>query len=129
MMELFKLMGLCAVCILPILFIKSKAPELALLLTLAVVCAVLVQILSGAVEIWETMEMLFSQAGIRQEYVSILLRTVGAALLTRLSSDLCRDGGSQSLAAAVEFAGSAAMLFIALPLLRSAAELLLTLVP
>ena len=45
--------------------------------------------------------------------------------MTRLCADLCRDGGSQSLATAAETAGSLAVLLIALPLLRAVTDLLL----
>ena len=58
-------------------------------------------------------------------YLTVLLRTLAAALVTRLCADLCRDGGSQALASAVELAGAAASLVIALPLLEAVVELLL----
>ena len=45
--------------------------------------------------------------------------------MTKLGSDLCRDGGSQALAGAVEMAGAAAAVVIALPLLESVVGLLL----
>ena len=45
--------------------------------------------------------------------------------MTRLCADLCKDGGSQALASAVELAGAAAALLIALPLLGAVTELLL----
>ena len=58
---------------------------------------------------------------------ALLLTTaiLAAALVTRLCADLCRDGGSQSLATAAETAGSLAVLLIALPLLRAVTDLLL----
>ena len=56
---------------------------------------------------------------------TILLRTLAAALVTRLCADLCKDGGSQALASAVEIAGAAAALAIAMPLLKAVIELLL----
>ena len=70
-------------------------------------------------------EALFSQAGVDSSHVAILLKTVAAALVTRLCADLCRDGGSQALATVVELAGAAAALLIALPLLEAVAGLLL----
>jgi stage III sporulation protein AD len=72
----------------------------------------------------EELEELFSQAGIEGEYVAILFRSVAAALVTRLCAQLCRDGGSQALAATVELAGAVTALLIALPLLRAVLSLL-----
>ena len=70
-------------------------------------------------------EALFSQAGVDSGHVAILLKTVAAALVTRLCADLCRDGGSQALGTVVELAGAGAALLIALPLLEAVAGLLL----
>ena len=58
-------------------------------------------------------------------YAAVLLRILAAALVTRFCADLCRDGGSQALAAAVETAGAVAALVIALPLLEAVVGLLL----
>ena len=44
-------------------------------------------------------------------------RTVGLSIVTRLSAALCRDAGEGSIAAALELAGGAAAVVVALPLL------------
>ena len=45
--------------------------------------------------------------------------------MTRLASDLCKDGGSQAMASAVELAGAVVSLVIAPALVEAVAELLL----
>ena len=124
-MELLRLMGLCAVCLLPVMVLRKKSPEQALLLVLAIVAVVLARVLALAVPLLEQLRTLFDQAGVDSSHVSILLRTVAAALVTRLCADLCRDGGSQALGTVVELAGAAAALLIALPLLEAVTGLLL----
>ena len=73
----------------------------------------------------EQLRTLFDQAGVDSSHVSILLRTVAAALVSRLCGDLCRDSGSQALGTVVELAGAAAALLISLPLLEAVAGLLM----
>ena len=124
-MELLRLMALCVVCLLPVLLLKKKTPEQALLLTLAIVSAAAVRCLSLAAPVLRELEELFLRAGIEGAYISALLKTVAAALVTRLCADLCRDSGSQALASAVELAGAVAVLLIAMPLLRAVVSLLL----
>ena len=124
-MELLQLMGLCALCLLPILVLRKNAPEQALLLVLAIGAVVLARVLALAAPLLEQLRTLFDQAGVDSSHVSILLRTVAAALVSRLCGDLCRDSGSQALGTVVELAGAAAALLIALPLLEAVAGLLL----
>ena len=124
-MELLRLMGLCAVCLLPVMVLRKKSPEQALLLALAIVAVVMARVLALAAPLLEQLRSLFDQAGVDSSHVSILLRTVAAALVTHLCADLCRDGGSQALGTVVELAGAAAALLIALPLLEAVTGLLL----
>ena len=124
-MELLRLAGLCAACLTPVVLLRKKTPEQALLLTAAVLAVVLARCLAVAAPLVEEVRALFNRAGVEGVYVSVLLRTVAAALVTRFCADLCRDGGSQALATAVETAGAVAALVIALPLLRAVVDLLL----
>ncbi len=124
-MELLRLMGLCALCLLPILVLRKNAPEQALLLVLAIAAVVTARVLALAAPLLEQLRTLFDQAGVDSSHVSILLRTVAAALVSRLCGDLCRDSGSQALGTVVELAGAAAALLISLPLLEAVAGLLL----
>ena len=73
----------------------------------------------------EELRTLFARAGLEEAHIAVLLKTVAAALVTKLCADLCQDGGSQALATTVEAAGAVAALVLAMPLLRAVAELLL----
>lgn len=124
-MELLKLAVLCALCVLPVTLLRRKTPEQALLLTAAVLAVVAARSLALAVPAVRAVGDLFARAGIEGSHVAVLLKALGASVVTRLCGDLCKDGGSQALASAVELAGSAAVLLIALPLVEAVAELLL----
>ena len=124
-MEILKLAGLCVVCLLPVVLLRRQSPEQALLLTLAVLLAVTARSLQTAAPLLEEIRALFQRAGIEPLYVSVLLRTTAAAVVARLCAGLCKDGGSQALAFAVEAVGSIAALAIALPLLQAVVGLLM----
>ena len=120
-----KLAALCAVCVLPVALLRKKTPEQALLLTTAVLAAVAARCLSLTAPLLEELRTLLVRAGLETAYFAVLLKTTAAALVTRFCADLCKDGGSQALATAVETVGAAASLAIALPLLQAVVELLL----
>lgn len=123
-MELIRVMAVCVICLPAVLLVKKAAPEQALLLTAAAVLAVGAGLLTLTAPVVEDLRALFDQAGLESGYVSVLLKTLAAAVITRLCADLCRDGGSQAMASAVEMAGAGASLLIAMPLLEAVTELL-----
>ena len=52
------------------------------------------------------------------EYMPILIRAFGVALLTRICSDVCKEGGEGGVALCVETVGRLEILMIALPLVK-----------
>lgn len=57
------------------------------------------------------------------DMASLLLRGLGVAMLTQLSSDLCRQCGEATLAGGVELAGKVELLLLCLPQLRALMEM------
>lgn len=124
-MALLKLAALCCLCLLPAALLKRSAPEQALLLTLAALTAAAGLCLEALAPALEELGGLLDRAGVDGGHAAILFKIAAAATVTKLCADLCRDGGSQALASAVELAGTAAGLVLSLPLVRAVAELLL----
>ena len=129
MEELIKLAGVCVVCVPLAALLRRREPELALTLTAAALTLALVHSLGAAAPALEELRRLMDLAGLKAAPFGVLLRCLGAAVVTRIAAGLCRDGGSTALAEAVEMAGARAGLTIALPLVRSVTELVLGFFP
>lgn len=124
-MDLIRLAFFCVVILLPLALLKKYSAEQAVLLTIAVVVLLSIRFISCLAPFLTTLEELFGRAGFDHAYIDILFRSVAASLVTHLCADLCRDGGSQTLATLAESAGTVAVLLIAMPLLTAVTELLL----
>lgn len=124
-MDSLKLMGFCVILLFPIVVVKKKLPEQGILLTIAVVLIVVYRCISLTAPLLRAVDKLIERTGLEGEYFEILLRTVAVSLVSHLCADLCRDGGSQTLASAVEVTGACASLVIGLPLLEAVVDLLL----
>ena len=103
--------ALCAVVV------RQRAPELAALLTLAACVLLLGRTLPMLEEVRARMADLSEQTGVSPAVLQPVLKTVGLAIITKLSASLCRDAGEGGIAVALEIAGSAAAVAAALPLL------------
>ena len=90
--------------------VKQRAQEVGLVLTMAL----------GAVEsVRALMDELGEAAGLSPAVLAPVLKTVGIAILTHISAEVCRDAKESGIAAFVETAGAAVALCVALPLLRA----------
>ncbi|MBR3704098.1 MAG: hypothetical protein IKM11_01215 [Oscillospiraceae bacterium] len=124
-MDILKLMFFCVIVLLPSTLLKKYASEQAVLLTIAVVALVALRFLAYLMPFLATLEKLFARAGVNGTHIAILFKCVTASVVSHLCADLCRDGGSQTLATLVETAGTVAVLLIAMPILQAVTDLLL----
>ena len=108
--------------------LKKNSPEMAVLLTISLGCLVLYL----AADIFSTvvhfMEELTDTAGLSSASLAVVMKTVGIAVLTKIASGICSDAGQGSVASALELLGSAAALYIALPLMETVFHMIRSLV-
>ena len=127
MEQVFQVTGLCVVGALLALVLKRGSPELALLLALAAVVAVLLFLAGALGELLEFLREVGTASGLSDDLFIPLYKTAGIALVVKAGGSLCRDAGESALASAVETAGAVCALIAALPLLRAVLALLLEL--
>ena len=127
MEQVFQVTGLCVVGALLALVLKRGSLELALLLTLAAVTAVLWFLAEALGELLDFFREIGAASGLSEDLFIPLYKTAGIALVVKVGGSLCRDAGESALASTVETAGSVCALLVSLPLLRTALALLLEL--
>ena len=66
-----------------------------------------------------TINTICEAAGLSPAVLAPVLKTVGIAILTHISAEVCRAAKERGIAAFVETAGAAVALCVALPLLRA----------
>ena len=125
METVFRIVVLCLTAALLALVVKRANGELAMLLSLAAVTAVLLSLASALEEAVRFLRTLGQQSGLPQELFLPLYKTVGIALVVKAGGELCRDAGESALAAVLEMGGSVCALLVALPLLQAVLEMLL----
>jgi stage III sporulation protein AD len=109
------------------LVVRQRSPELAMCLSLAGCVLLLWKVLPAMETIRDVLEELAALAELSPSVLKPMLQTVGIALVTKLSSSLCRDSGEGSLASFLEIAGSVSAVVVALPLLKMVLQLVMNL--
>ena len=103
--------------------VRKEREDQALMLGLAaavMIFAAAIRSLSGTEELLRSAG---ERAGLTAALTVPVLKSLGLALLGRISASVCRDAGQATTAAAVELASSCAILCVSLPLLQSLVEL------
>lgn len=106
------------------LLLKKTAPEMGLMLSLAVsllAAGLGVRLLKEIVELLKLAE---EQAALSTALVSPVIKCIGIGVVTRLAVDICKDAGQGAAASAVELCGTACALTAALPLVRTLLQMI-----
>lgn len=110
--------ALVLVAVLLSLVLGKQSKDMAAALSLAVCAGVCL----AAATFWEPVLALISSVrrlgNLDSEAVSILLKAAGIGLLSELASLICADAGEGAMARAVQLLGTAAVLWISLPLFQ-----------
>jgi stage III sporulation protein AD len=101
------------------LVIKKNSPEMALMLTVSLAMAALYLAFDTIRGITDFIRTLADTCDISPEVLSIVFKTVGISIVTKLASDVCKDAGQGSVATGVELTGAVAALYLSLPLFKS----------
>ena len=110
------------------LVIKKNSPEMALLLTITLALIALFFAFTIVSTVTDYLKSLSDLAGISPAVLTVVIKTVGIGVLSKLTADVCRDAGQASVASGVEFTGAVTAVYVALPLFKTVVSMIQTLV-
>jgi len=122
MEEILKVSAVAVTAALCALVLQKNVQELGLVLALAAGALILGFSLRATEGVLGLMETMSGIAGLSPAVLSPVVKTVGIAIITRVTAEICRDAKESGIAAFVETAGASLALFAALPLLEAVLE-------
>ena len=117
MEPMLRIAAAAVTAILAALLIRRTNPELAALVSIGAVLVLLFFSLQLGGTLAELRTLLRDEFSLSESYTRPLLKCVAAAVVTKLTADLCRDSAQAAAASAVELAGTLCALGIIAPLL------------
>lgn len=106
------------------LTVGKQEKDLSVLLTMTVCCMVAIVAVSYFEPVLDLLWQLESMGELQNGMLGVLLKAVGIALVTELAGMICSDAGNGSLGKTLQMLGSAAILYLSVPIF----EALLTLI-
>ena len=123
-------MDIISVCVLGIfavlgsVAIKKYNCEIAVLIIISAITLICFMVLPMLSQIFDSVNDLTSSANINNNYISILIKSLGICYVTQISVDICKENGSGSIASQIEIAGKLIILLLAVPLYGDLIEMI-----
>lgn len=122
---MIKLGALAVTAALCALVVKKNAQELGIILALLAGAVILTQVMGELESVRALLDSLAEAGGISDAVLSPVVKTVGIAITTRLTAEMCRDAREGGIAAFVEIAGAVTALYVAVPLIKTVLNMIM----
>ena len=72
---------------------------------------------------------LTSKVSIHQEFITVLIKITGIAILTEFAVSICKDSGENAIANKIDMGGKVIMVSMSIPILAGLLETILKILP
>ena len=124
-MEIVKIIGIGLVSLILIIIIKQYKPEFALYISIAAGLIIFFLVMDKLSGIINLLMNLSDKANINKDFIIILLKITGIAILSEFAISVCKDSGEAAIASKIDFGAKVIMVAISIPIIASLLEMIL----
>lgn len=127
-MDIVKIAFFGVLTVLLYALLRQIKPEIAPFAVLGGAVMIVVTLSDNLLDVTGSVDEMMSLAGLEKENVSILIKSLGICVVTQFAADICYDNSCSSIAAAVELAGRVGAIALAMPMIKTVAQLAIGLI-
>ncbi|MBQ7046829.1 MAG: hypothetical protein IJN85_03705 [Oscillospiraceae bacterium] len=128
MEDIIKITVIALVAVVLYIIVKQVRAEYAVFVEICSVAVVAVFALNYATDMLYQASSFIELSGVGTDCIKILIKSLGIAVVTQISGDVCRDNGNSALASCLEMAGKVVIVLLALPIIQSVSQLAIELI-
>lgn len=128
-MDIIKIIGIGIMALIIIVIIRQYKPEFAMYVSIISGAIIIFMVLDKITGIITLLTNLSKKTGMNAEYLGILLKITGIAILTEFAVSICKDSGETAIASKVDFGGKIIVISMSIPIISALLELILKIIP
>ena len=128
-MEVIKIIGIGLIALILIIILKQYKPEFVIYVSLIAGALILTLTFSKISGIIELINSLSSKVSINQEFIKLLIKITGIAILTEFTVSICKDTGETAIASKIDMGGKVIMVSMSVPIIAGLLETIIKILP
>ena len=128
-MDIIKIIGIGFIAVIIIILIKQYRPEFAMYVSIGagiLIFSIIASKMSGIIEILKNFS---TKASINNEFLVLLTKITGIAVLTEFAVSICKDSGESAIANKVDLGGKVIIMSMSIPIMASLLETIISILP
>ena len=128
-MDIIKIIGIAFIAVIIIVILKQYRPEFAIYAS--IIAGVLILTLaSGTLSgIIDMINSISSKTNINSEFLVILIKITGIAILTEFAVSICKDSGESAIASKVDIGGKIIIISMSIPIINALMDTVVKILP
>lgn len=128
-MDVTKIIGIGLISLILILILKQYRPEYTIYVSLIAGILIFYLISDKLFGIISLLKSFSNRASINSEFIGIILKITGIAILTEFAVSICKDAGESSIASKIDLGGKIVIISISIPIITSMLETVIKILP
>ena len=125
--KLLKLYGIGLIALIIIILLKQYKPEFAIYASLIAGALILTLVFSKISNVISLINNLTSKISVNREFITLILKMTGIAILTEFAVSICKDSNEAAIASKIDLGGKVIMVSMSVPIIAGLLETILKL--
>ena len=127
MTQLIKIMAVALITVFAFMLTKQIKPEVSILISIAGSVLIIIMAVDTLNSVVVSFFNIFQTTGVDTNLLTPLFKIIAIGYITEFGANICSDSGASSIADKVLFAGKIVILFIALPIVTTVIDMVVSL--
>ena len=127
--EIIKIIGIGLIALVIIIILKQYRPEFAIYVSIIVGVLILALAMRKITGVINLLKSISEKTYINKQFLGILLKITGIAIITEFAVSICSDAGEKAIASKIEMGSKVIIIAMSIPIISSLLELIVEILP
>lgn len=127
--EIIKIVGIGLVGLVVVIILKQYRPEYAIYISIIAGILILFLVIDKLSGIINLLNSISDKTYINKQFLGILLKITGIAIVTEFAVSICTDAGEKAIASKIEIGSKVIIIAMSIPIISSLLELIIEILP
>lgn len=128
-MDIIKIIGIAFIAVIIIVILKQYRPEFAIYASI-IAGVLILTIASGTLSgIIDMINSISAKTNINSDFLVILIKITGIAILTEFAVSICKDAGESAIASKVDVGGKILIISLSVPIINALIDTVIKILP
>lgn len=128
-MDIVKIIGIGLISLIIIIILKQCKPEFAVYVSIIAGILIIALTIGKIAGIIDILKNLANKTTINNQFLVLLIKITGIAILTEYTVSICKDSGESAIASKVDFGGKIVIMSMSIPIISSLLETIIKVLP